>query len=461
MKLLRSVFVAWVGWSPSSWRSVKPPSPQIPLREEEFVAMEGSVAELRTRPPLVFAGECDRLRGRIAEAAVGKGFLLTAGNCAEALGDGGDVNRIRDDYRLLLQLALILTYETGLPVIKMGRVAGQYAKPRSNPMEERGGTVLPVYRGDIYNSLEFDAANRSFDPKRMLSVYDRSVQTANIVRAFASGGFADIHRLHAWNLEFVDRTRAGSSYRELSSRVDETLRFMRAIGADDGYRSRFTDAYFSHESLFLPYEEALCRTDSITGDYYACSGHFLWLGERTRDLKGPHVEFLRGISNPIGIKVSEKVDVDELVELVEKLNPLDIPGKITLITRMGAKKLKKKLPELITAMDEAFIHPPLWCCDPVHGNTITSPFGYKTRSVDAIMDEVRVFFDIHRDMGSHPGGLHLELTSDDVTECYGGDWESGKLVEFEDVSQRYKTKCDPRLNAEQALQIAFGVADYI
>lgn len=405
--------------------------------------------------PLVFAGEVRTLQEELAKASSGQSFLLMGGDCAEAFKEFS-VNHIRDTFRIILQMALVMTFGGSMPVIKVGRMAGQFAKPRSEPDEVRDGVSLPSYRGDIINGEEFTAESRIHNPERMLDAYHQSAQTVNILRAFASGGYADISRLHAWNLDFVENLPTGSRYREMCDKVDESLRFMKAIGVD--VRSPpFTQAnfYTAHECLLLPYEEALTRQDSITDRWYDCSAHMIWIGERTRQLDHAHLHFVKGVGNPVGIKVSDKATPEELLQLLDIVNPDNIPGKVVIIVRMGAEKLRQNLPKLIRAVQREG-RTVLWCSDPVHANTIKTADGFKTRPFNSIRDELRAFFDVHAEMGTHPGGVHLEMTGEDVTECVGGSVEEIALT---DLGRKYDTSCDPRLNGNQALELAFLIAE--
>jgi len=438
-------------WSPDSWRTKK--ASQMPVYED-VVELGRATEKLRRCSPLVFAGEVRQLSDALARATQGQGFLLMGGDCAEAF-EEFHVDKVRDTFRVLLQMALVLCFGSALPIIKVGRMAGQFAKPRSEPDEVRQGVSLPSYRGDIINSDVFTPEGRRNNPMNMVEAYHQSAQTLNILRAFANGGYADISRLHAWNLDFVEQTEEGSRYRKLATKVDESLRFMKAIGLDTSAPAfTKTDFYTAHESLLLEYEEALTRQDSTTGRWYDCSAHMLWIGERTRDLDGAHVEFARGINNPIGVKVSDKCTPEELLRIVEKINPNNIPGKIVVIVRMGAEKLRTNLPGLIRAIQREG-KSVLWVSDPVHGNTYKTTNGFKTRDFDRIRSELRAFFDVHDDMGTHPGGVHLEMTGEDVTECVGGI----SHVTEESLSERYKTYCDPRLNGAQALELAFLISE--
>ena len=382
-------------------------------------------------------------------------LLRQGGDCAEGFAEF-NTNHIRDTYRLLLQMAMVLQFSSGLPVVKLGRVAGQFAKPRSDGNETRGDVSLPSYRGDIINGEEFTAEARIPDPFRMVKAYNQSATTLNLLRAFATGGYSDLARLHAWNLDFVAGTPEGEMYRELAGRITECLDFLRACGVDTAHNAEFrtTSFYTSHEALLLEYESALTREDSTTGLWYGCSAHFLWLGERTRQLDGAHVEYLRGIGNPLGVKISDKADPSEVLRLCDALNPHNEPGRLTIVCRMGAKNLYEKYPAIVRAVTAAG-HKVVWQSDPMHGNTFKASSGYKTRAVDKIRDELVAFFDVHAAEGTHAGGIHLEMTGKDVTECVGGM----QGISDEDLAQRYHTHCDPRLNASQSLELAFLVSD--
>ena len=439
-------------WTPSSWRSR--PAKQMPAYPDR-AALEAMEARLAKYPPLVFAGEARRLRQSLALASEGQAFVLQGGDCAESFGDF-TANVIRDTFRVLLQMAVVLTFGGSVPVVKMGRMAGQFAKPRSSDTETQEGESLPSYRGDIVNGPEFTKAARAPDPARMELGYFQSAGTLNLLRAFANGGYADLHEVHRWNLDFAARSPLAARYQDLASRIDETLAFMQACGMTslNTAQVRETDFYTSHEALLLPYEQALTRVDSTTGDTYACSAHFLWIGDRTRQLDGAHVEFLRGIKNPIGMKVGPTMEADDLLRLIDRLNPGDEPGRLTLISRMGADAVAQKLPPLLRTVQRAG-RKVVWLCDPMHGNTISTASKVKTRSFDAILAEVHRFFDCHAEAGSWPGGVHVEMTGQDVTECVGG---AHRLTEA-DLGSRYETFCDPRLNAEQSLELAFLVAE--
>ena len=436
-------------WNPGSWRG-------LPIRQAPEYPDAARLAAMEERlgrfPPLVFAGEARRLRGALAMAGDGQAFVLQGGDCAEGFADF-TANVIRDTFRVLLQMAVVLTFGASLPVVKLGRMAGQFAKPRSSDTETQGGETLPSYRGDIVNGAAFTAEARTPDPARMEFGYMQSAGTLNLLRAFATGGYADLHEVHRWNLGFVARSPLAARYQDLSNRIDETLRFMAACGMSDAPQVRETEFYTSHEALLLPYEQALTRVDSTSGDWYACSAHFLWIGDRTRQPDGAHVEFLRGVKNPIGLKVGPSSDPDELVRLTEILNPGNEKGRLTLISRMGAEKVEARLPGLARAVRRAGRNV-VWLCDPMHGNTVTAG-GYKTRSFDAILEEVRRFFDVHHAEGTWPGGVHVEMTGREVTECIGG---AHRLTEA-DLAANYATFCDPRLNAEQSLELAFLIAE--
>ena len=440
-------------WTPDTWRAC--PIRQVPTYPDEtkLAAMEKRIGRY---PPLVFAGEARRLKDHLARVSEGKAFVLQGGDCAESFADF-TANIIRDTFRVLLQMSVVLTFGASLPVVKMGRMAGQFAKPRSSDNETQGDVTLPSYRGDIVNGPEFTAEARTPDPARMEFGYFQSASTLNLLRAFAGGGYADLHEVHRWNLDFVERSPLASRYGDIANRIDETLSFMAACGmtSETTRDMRETDFYISHEALLLPYEQALTRVDSTTGDWYGCSAHFLWIGDRTRQPEGGHVEFLRGVKNPLGIKVGPTQDAADLLRNLDILNPANEPGRITLISRMGADKVGAKLPPLIRAVEQAG-HKVVWLCDAMHGNTITTVANkLKTRNFDAILSEVRSFFDIHAAEGTWAGGVHVEMTGQDVTECTGG---AHRLTEA-DLSERYETFCDPRLNAEQSLELAFLVAE--
>ncbi len=439
-------------WSPDSWRSK--PIVQVPDYPDAAVLADVE-AKIATFPPLVFAGEARELKKSLAAVAAGNGFMLQGGDCAESFAEHRADN-IRDFFRVFLQMAIVLTYAGGSPVVKVGRIAGQFAKPRSSPMEKRDGVELPSYRGDIINGPEFTAEARIPDPVRQIEAYRQSAATLNLIRAFATGGYADLERVHQWNMGFVKDSPQGHRYQALADRIAETLGFMRACGitSENTPQLRSTKFYTSHEALLLGFEQAMTRLDSTSGDWYATSGHMLWIGDRTRQLDQAHVEFCRGIKNPIGIKCGPSLEPDALLRLLDVLNPKDEPGRVTLICRFGHDKVDKALPKLIRAVTKAGKQV-VWSCDPMHGNTISAANGYKTRPFDRILREVETFFDVHRAEGSHAGGIHVEMTGQNVTECTGG----ATAITETDLSDRYHTHCDPRLNADQALDLAFLVAE--
>jgi len=443
-------------WTPDSWRG-KPvkQAPDYP----DAKAVEAVEATLTRYPPLVFAGEARRLKAALANVVAGKAFLLQGGDCAESFAEFHP-NNIRDTFRVLLQMAVVLTYGAACPVVKVSRMAGQFAKPRSADTETQNGLTLPAYRGDIINGMEFTEASRRPDPQRMLQAYSQSAATLNLLRAFAQGGYADLHRVHSWTQGFVAQSPAGARYQELADRLSETLDFMAACGltSETTPQIRETDLFTSHEALLLPYEQSLTRVDSTTGDWYDCSAHMLWVGDRTRQPDGAHVEFMRGVKNPIGLKCGPSLPTDDLLKLIDLLNPEDEPGRLTLIARMGADQVEKKLPPLIRAVKKSG-RKVVWCCDPMHGNTIVSKTGYKTRQVENVLREVRGFFAVHEGEGSYAGGVHFEMTGQDVTECIGGATALSRAVAEADLADRYHTHCDPRLNAGQALELAFMIAE--
>ncbi|MEO8559159.1 MAG: 3-deoxy-7-phosphoheptulonate synthase class II [Rhodospirillales bacterium] len=441
-------------WSPESWRAKK--LEQAPIYDDAK-SLEGAEERLRRYPPLVFAGEARRLRSALAKVAEGKAFLLQGGDCAESFAEFS-ANNIRDMFRVLLQMAVVLTYGGGLPVVKVGRMAGQFAKPRSAPTETIDGIELPSYRGDIVNGFEFEEKARRPDPERMVQSYNQSAATLNLLRAFAQGGYADLHQVHRWNLGFVANSPAGERYADLANRLDDTLAFMAACGltSDTTPQIAETDFFTSHEALLLPYEQCLTRVDSTTGDWYDCSAHLLWIGDRTRQPDSAHVEFLRGVRNPLGMKAGPSLSTDDLLRLLDILNPDNMPGRITIISRMGAGNVHKKLPALLRAVQREG-RSVVWSCDPMHGNTIKSVTGFKTRRFDQILSEVRDFFAVHRAEGTHAGGVHFEMTGQEVTECVGG----AQAITEERLGDRYHTACDPRLNASQALELAFLIAEHL
>jgi 3-deoxy-7-phosphoheptulonate synthase len=441
-------------WTPDSWRSRQAlQQPDWPDGSE----LDAVLKNLSTLPPLVFAGEARDLTADLGRVAAGEAFLLQAGDCAESF-DSFSADSIRERLRVILQMAIVLTYSAGVPVVKVGRIAGQFAKPRSSPTETVEGVELPSFRGHIVNDIAFDEGARLPEPQRLLQAYNQSASTLNLLRAFTKGGFADLNRVHQWNQEFVSASPEGQRYNRLADEIDRALRFMKACGLAPATVPGLheVDFYTSHEALVLGYEEALTRQDSLTGDWYDCSAHMVWIGERTRDLEDAHVEFCRGVSNPVGCKVGPSMTPDEVVELCDLLNPDRVPGRLTLISRMGADQIEEGLPPLLRAVSEAG-HPVVWACDPMHGNTFTAPSGRKTRHFDAILEEIRGFFAAHRSEGTWPGGVHVELTGDDVTECLGG----GEDLLDDQLGLRYETMCDPRLNGRQSLDLAFRVAELL
>ncbi|MDQ1509701.1 MAG: 3-deoxy-7-phosphoheptulonate synthase [Actinomycetota bacterium] len=441
-------------WEPASWRRrAAAHQPDWP----EPAALEAVTDELRRMPPLVFAGEARSLRAALAAVSKGGGFLLHAGDCAESFAEF-TADSIRDKLKVILQMSVVLMYSTGVPTVKVGRIAGQFAKPRSSPLEKRDGLELPSYFGDIVNDFAFDAIARRPDPQRMLRGYNQAAATLNLLRAFTKGGFADLNRVHQWNLEFIASRTEGRRYEEVADGIERALRFMAACGIDLGHESPLhaVDFYTSHEALILPFEEALTRRDSLTGDWYDCSAHLLWVGERTRQVDGAHVEFLSGVQNPIGVKLGPDATPDDAVALCRRLDPAREPGRLVLVSRMGADNVTEKLPPLLRAVARAG-HPVVWACDPMHGNTYAHESGYKTRHFDAVMHEVEQFFLACRTADVWPGAVHVELTGDDVTECLGG----GDDVRGEQLETKYETRCDPRLNARQSLDLAFRLAELV
>ncbi len=441
-------------WTPRTWRD-RPAAQQPDWPDDD--ALAGALAELASYPPLVFAGEARALTSALGLAAQGKAFLLQAGDCAESF-DSFSAPKIREQLRVILQMAVILTYSSGVPAIKVGRIAGQFAKPRSSPYERVGEIDLPAFRGHIVNGADPTVAARTPDPRRLVQAYHQSSSTLNLLRAFTKGGFADLTRVHAWTQEFVATSREGQRYEALASEIERALTFMRACGIDLENTAQLhqVDLYTSHEALLLGFEEALTRVDSTTGEWYDCSAHMLWIGERTRQLDGAHVEFLRGVGNPLGVKIGPSITVDEAVALCETLNPDRVAGRLTLIARMGADHVEATLRPIIRAVTDAG-HPVVWCCDPMHGNTFTSAGGHKTRHFDAVVRELVGFFAAHRAEGTWPGGVHVELTGDDVTECLGGAEE----IEDHHLADRYETVLDPRLNGRQSIDLAFRVAELL
>ena len=442
-------------WHPQSWKQFKA------LQQPEWPdprALEKTYTNLSCYPPLVFSGEVRSLKQHLARVSCGEAFLLQGGDCAESFSDF-NADATRDKLKVLLQMAVILTHGICKPVVKVGRIAGQFAKPRSSPTETQNGVSLPSFRGESVNDPYFSEDARLPDPKRLERAYFQSASTLNLLRAFTSGGFADLRKLHGWNQDFVAQSPQGKRYARLADQLGEILRFMKAVGIDENYHSsvlREIEYFTSHEALILEYESALTRRDSLTGDFYDCSAHMLWIGERTRQLDGAHVEFLRGVKNPIGVKIGPKITLDEVLGLCDQLNPQNEPGQITLICRFGHNQIADALPSLLRGVtQEGRIV--IWSCDPMHGNTYEAPNGVKTRSMNHIMAEIRSFFAIHRAEGTIPGGMHFELTGDNVTECLGGSHE----IREEHLMERYETTCDPRLNAAQSLDIAFLVAEIL
>ncbi|MGX1196812.1 class II 3-deoxy-7-phosphoheptulonate synthase [Parvibaculum sp. MBR-TMA-1.3b-4.2] len=439
-------------WTPHSWRAK--PAKHIPDYPDK---MELNAVEqrLRSYPPLVFAGEARKLKAELAEVCEGRAFLLQGGDCAESFAEFSADN-IRDTFRVLLQMAVVLTYAAASPVVKVGRIAGQFAKPRSSPTETQGDVTLPSYLGDNINGIDFNEKSRIPDPDRLLRAYSQSASTLNLLRAFATGGYADLDFVHRWNLGFLAETPESARYEELANRISETLDFMKACGinGETAPQLRQTDFFTSHEALLLGYEEAMTRVDSTSGDFYDTSAHMLWIGDRTRQPDHAHVEFLSGVKNPIAMKCGPSLDPEELVKLTDILNPDNEPGRLTLICRFGAENVEKHLPALIEAIKREG-KKVVWSCDPMHGNTIKSSTGYKTRPVDRVLAEVQAFMAVHRDQGTHAGGVHFEMTGQNVTECLGG----AQAITETELGDRYHTHCDPRLNASQALELAFLIAE--
>ncbi|WP_457749000.1 class II 3-deoxy-7-phosphoheptulonate synthase [Sulfurimonas sp.] len=439
-------------WSPSSWR--EKPILQQPTYPDK-TKLEAVLKELKNYPPLVFAGEARSLKEQLANVSQGKAFLLQGGDCAESFSEF-HADNIRDTFKALMQMAVVMTYAGGLPVVKVGRLGGQFAKPRSSDTETLGDVTLDSYRGDIINGINFDEKSRTPDPERMIKAYNQATATQNLLRAFASGGLADLHQVSKWNLDFAHKSEVGEKYEALAEDIEKSLQFMEACGVTSKtYRTlRETDFYTSHEALLLPYEEAFTRKDSITGDWYNTAAHMVWIGDRTRQLDGAHVEYMKGIKNPIGIKAGPTMDPDDLVRLARAVNPENEAGRLNIIVRMGANKVGEHMPSLIRAVEREGLKV-VWSCDPMHGNTIKSSNNYKTRPVDDILTEMKQFFQVHKAEGTFAGGVHLEMTGKNVTECIGGSF----TVTEEDLSSRYHTHCDPRLNADQSLELAFLIAD--
>jgi len=439
-------------WSPTSWRDF--PILQQP-NYPQLSAVNRVEQQLAKVPPLVFAGEARALKKQLAQVTHGEAFLLQGGDCAESFAEFGASN-IRDTFKVVLQMAVVLTFAGSCPVVKVGRMAGQFAKPRSADTETFDGVELPSYRGDIINSTDFTVGARTPDPERLIQAYNQSAATLNLLRAFAEGGFADLNKVHQWNQDFVRNSPLGARYEDLADQIDRSLNFMKACGvnAENAPQLQKTTLYTSHEALLLNYEQALTREDSLTNDWYDCSAHVLWIGERTRQPDGAHVEFLRGVKNPLGFKAGPTMKVDDMLRLIDILNPDNDAGRINIIARMGADNVETYLPELIRAVEKEG-RKVLWSSDPMHGNTIKTHTGFKTRQVKDVLREVKSFFDVHAAEGTYAGGVHFEMTGQNVTECMGGAHD----ITAEGLSDRYHTACDPRLNADQALELAFLIAD--
>ena len=439
-------------WSADSWRN-------FPVKHQptysDMNALKLTEEKLKSLPPLVFAGEARTLKEKLASVSEGNAFLLQGGDCAESFAEF-NADNLRDTFRVILQMAAVLTYGASLPIVKVGRLAGQFAKPRSEPTESRDGIMLPSYLGDIINGIDFIDKDRKPDPERMIKAYSQAASALNLLRAFATGGYADLHEVHRWNLEFLEGSSQDSKYRLIADRIGECLDFMKACGINKNTAGLISkvDFFTSHEALLLGYEQSLTRVDSLTGDYYDCSSHMLWIGERTRSLDEAHVEFMRGIGNPIGVKIGPTTSPEDIIKLINKLNPNNEAGKLTLISRMGKEKIGDILPGLVRKVDQEGMKV-VWSCDPMHGNTFKAQTGYKTRAFDNIMNEVEQFFQIHRSEGTYAGGIHLEMTGQDVTECVGGLQE----IKEENLGDRYHTHCDPRLNANQGLELAFRLSE--
>jgi len=443
-----------MSWNPSSWRDL--PILQVPDYPDQ-AQVKDTEYRLAQKPPLVFAGEVQNLRSQLGKVANGEAFLLQGGDCAESFAEFS-ANNIRDSFKVFLQMAVVLTFGASMPIVKIGRMAGQFAKPRSSGTETVGGVELPSYRGDMVNGIEFDKESRIPDPTRLLQVYEQSASTLNLLRAFSRGGMADLHEVHKWTTDYITDTKQVERFEALASRIDDCLAFMDACGLNSSSTAAMaeTDFFTSHEALLLNYEEAMTRQDTITEEkgFFTTSAHMVWIGDRTRQLDGAHVEYMSGINNPIGLKCGPSMDTDDLLRLIDKLNPDNIPGRLTLIARMGADIVTEKLPPLVKAVKEAGANV-VWCSDPMHGNTVKASTGYKTRRVDDVMREVSGFFEVHDSFGTYPGGVHFEMTGQNVTECVGG------LVEVTEarLGDRYHTHCDPRLNAAQSLELSFLIAD--
>lgn len=441
-------------WTPDSWKACE--ARHLPVYGDT-AALASAEGTLATYPPLVFAGEARALKGELAEVAGGRGFLLQGGDCAESFAEFHP-NNIRDTFRVLLQMAVVLTFASKQPVVKVGRMAGQFAKPRSTDTETQGALTLPSYFGDNVNGMAFDEASRTNDPQRMVRAYSQAAATLNLLRAFAGGGYANLRQVHRWTLDFMGRSPWADKFRDVADRIGEALDFMQACGIDAETLPQLqrTSFYTSHEALLLPYEQALTRRDSLTGDWYDCSAHMVWIGDRTRFPGSAHVEFCRGVGNPLGMKCGPSLEPDDLLRLLDILNPAREAGRMTLISRFGADKVERGLPRLVRAVAREG-HPVVWSCDPMHGNVIKSDSGYKTRPFDRILSEVRGFFAVHRAEGTHAGGIHVEMTGQDVTECVGG----AVAITDAGLGDRYHTHCDPRLNAAQSLELAFLLAEML
>tara|TARA_B100000795_G_scaffold251888_1_gene221022 strand:+ start:1051 stop:2400 length:1350 start_codon:yes stop_codon:yes gene_type:complete len=439
-------------WNIDSWRNF--PVKHQPTYGDANV-LKNTEERLKSLPPLVFAGEARTLKEKLASVSEGKAFLLQGGDCAESFAEF-NADNLRDTFRLILQMAAVLTYGASLPIVKVGRLAGQFAKPRSEATENRDGIELPSYLGDIINGIEFTKEQRAPDPERMIKAYSQAASALNLLRAFSTGGYADLHEVHRWNLDFLEGSAQDNKYRIIADRIGECLDFMKACGINKDTAGLIStvDFFTSHEALLLSYEESLTRVDSLTGKYYDCSSHMLWIGERTRSLNEAHIEFMRGIGNPIGVKIGPTTSADDIIKLINKLNPENEAGKLTLISRMGKDKIGNILPNLVRKVDSEGMKV-VWSCDPMHGNTFKAQTGYKTRAFDNIMSEVEQFFQIHRSEGTYAGGIHLEMTGQDVTECVGGAQE----IKEENLGDRYHTHCDPRLNASQGLELAFRLSE--
>ena len=441
-------------WTPDSWRKKKA------LHQPTYIdkkKLDKAVNKMKKLPPLVFAGEVRNLKYELAKCVDGKGFLLQAGDCAESFAEFHP-NYIRDTFRVIMQMAVVLSFASGVPVTKVGRLAGQFAKPRSSPIEEKNGIKLPSYLGDMINGIEFNENSRVPNPDRMLQAYNQAASTQNLLRAFAYGGYADLSTIQNWNLDFVKKSKQGSNFKIVADRISECLRFIDACGINNENVRQLSETsfYISHEALLLPYETAFTRVDSTTGDWYDVSAHMVWIGDRTRQLNGAHVEFCKGISNPIGIKVGPSTDKEELLKVIKTLNPKNEKGKIVLIVRMGSKFIEKLLPSILEKIKTANVNV-VWSCDPMHANIEKSKSGFKTRNFKNILNEVKSFFKLHKKCGTYAGGIHLEMTGQNVTECIGGL----QKISDKDLSSRYHTHCDPRLNASQSLELAFTMANYL